>query len=245
MTFEKPQRIAKFLAHAGVCSRRAAEKLILEGKVFVNGKCLESPACVITSKDLIEIEGKKIQSREETHLWLYYKPVGFLCTSQDPQGRATIFDDLAKYRLPYVVSVGRLDFNSEGLLLLTNNGELARFLELPATGYKRHYRVRVRGIVREEDFLPLQKGITVEGVSYQPMEVDIEHHQSSNTWIRMTLSEGKNREIRRIMDHLGYPVNRLVRMSYGDFHLSNLKLGEITEVPQEKVKKLFEKSGVL
>lgn len=239
MTQEKPQRIAKFLAHAGVCSRREAERLILAGEVFVNGKVLETPAFTVSKKDLIEIKGKKINSREKTRVWLYHKPVGEMCTRQDPQGRPTVFEALASKGLPYLVSVGRLDVNSEGLLVLTNNGELARFLELPANGHEREYRVRLRGVVKEGDFTPLEEGITIEGISYQPMQVTIEHHQSSNTWVRMTLSEGKNREIRRVMDHMGFPVNRLQRLSYGKFRLGSLKRGEVLEVPEEKVQKLF------
>ncbi len=227
------QRIAKFLAHAGVCSRRAAEQLILDGKVFVNGKVIVSPALNVSSKDKITVDGKPIIAREKTRLWLYHKPVGFLCTRSDPEGRPTIFDNLNSKRLPYTVSVGRLDFNSEGLLLLTNNGELARFLELPATACERHYRVRVKGLVQENELARLQKGITIEGIHYQSIEATVEHHQSSNSWIRMTLHEGKNREIRRILEHLGYAVNRLIRLNYGAFQLGNLKSGEVKEVPED------------
>jgi len=235
------QRIAKFLAHAGVCSRRAAEKLILDKKVSVNGKIIESPALNVSTNDLIEIEGKKISSREKTRLWAYNKPVGFLCTQHDPEGRPTVFDNLKDKRLPYTVSVGRLDFNSEGLLLLTNNGDLARFLELPTTQCERHYRVRVKGLIKEVELSRLQKGITVEGIDYQPIEAMIEHYQSSNTWITMILREGKNREIRRILEHLGYAVNRLIRLNYGAFKLGDLKAGEVKEVPQSYLQQVLPK----
>lgn len=233
------QRIAKFLAHAGVCSRRAAEKLVLEGKVTVNGHSIESPAFNVTEKDLIEISGKKIKPKERTRLWRYHKPVGLICSRADPQGRPTIFDALESKRLPYIVSIGRLDLNSEGLLLLTNDGDFSRFLELPASNQERTYRVRVHGLVKEEDLRRLEKGMTVEGVRYQGVMTKIERHQSSNTWLQMTLVEGKNREIRRLMEHLGYKVNRLIRIGYGPFQLGSLERGEIEEVPSKYIKDIY------
>lgn len=238
---DTPQRIAKFLAHAGVCSRRAAEKLILEKQVSVNGSIIESPALNVTSKDLIEIKGRKIKSRKQTRLWLYNKPLGLICSQKDPDNRPTVFEDLKKKKLPYVVSVGRLDLNSEGLLLLTNNGDLARTLELPSTGLPRTYRVRVKGTVKDKDILALQKGLTVEGVKYQLIEAEIERHQSSNTWLIMILKEGKNREIRRVMESLGYAVNRLIRLSYGPFELKTLKPGDVMEVPEAKLTKALQR----
>jgi 23S rRNA pseudouridine2605 synthase len=230
------QRIAKFLAHAGVCSRRAAEKLILDGKVSVNGKIIDSPALNVTEKDLIEISGKKIKKKERTRLWRYHKPAGLLCTRSDPEGRPTIFEALAEKKLPYTVSVGRLDLNSEGLLLLTNDGDFSRFLELPAHQHERTYRVRVKGLVKEDDLKKLEKGMTIDGVRYLGVHTKIERHQSSNTWLQMTLQEGKNREIRRLMDHLGYAVNRLIRISYGPFYLGKLERGDVEEVPAQYIK---------
>ena len=162
-----------------------------------------------------------------------------MCTQHDPEGRPTIFDDLRHKKLPYTVSVGRLDFNSEGLLLLTNNGELARFLELPATQCERRYRVRVKGLVQESDLSKLEKGMTIDGIHYQPIEAMIEHHQSSNTWIQMILHEGKNREIRRILEHLGYAVNRLIRLNYGAFKLDGIKPGDVQEAPQSYLQQVL------
>lgn len=234
------QRIAKFLAHAGVCSRRSAEKLIEEGKVSVNGKIINSPALNVTEKDLIEISGKKIRKKERTRLWRYHKPVGLICTQADPEGRPTIFEALSSKGLPYTMSVGRLDLNSEGLLLLTNDGDFSRFLELPSNHHERTYRVRVKGLVAPDDLKKLTKGITVDGVRYQGVEARIERHQSSNTWLHMTLMEGKNREIRRLMDHLGYNVNRLIRTSYGPFHLGSLERGAVEEVPAKYIKDMYQ-----
>ena len=233
------QRIAKFLAHAGVCSRRAAEKLVLEGKVTVNGHSIESPAFNVTEKDLIEISGKKIRSKERTRLWRYHKPVGLICTRTDPQGRPTIFEALDAKGLPYAVSIGRLDLNSEGLLLLTNDGDFSRFLELPSHHHERTYRVRVQGLVEDEDLRKLAKGMTVDGVRYQGVIAKIDRHQSSNTWLQMTLIEGKNREIRRLMEHLGYKVNRLIRIGYGPFQLGTLARGDVEEVPSRYIKDIY------
>ena len=239
-----PQRIAKFLSHAGVCSRREAERLIEEGKVSLNGQVLQTPAQTITPQDHIEVEGKRITLKEKTCLWCYHKPVGLLCTHYDPQGRPTIFQSLTSLNLSHVISVGRLDLNSEGLLLLTNIGELARFLELPSHNHQRTYRVRVKGLVQEQHLIQLRQGITVEGIHYKPVDVTIDRFQSSNTWLYMTLSEGKNREIRRLMEHFGYQVNRLIRTCYGPFSLGTLKPGEVKEVPESALRDFFKGKGL-
>lgn len=229
---EKPERIAKRLARAGVCSRRDAEKLIAEGRVRVNGKTLSSPALNVTGNDRIEVDGKPLQKQQDTRLWLYHKPRGLVTTHRDEKGRPTIFDSLPRH-MPRVISVGRLDLDSEGLLLLTNDGELSRMLELPSNGWARRYRVRAFGRMTEEKIEKLKKGITVDGVRYGPIEAEVEGGgKSANVWISMTLREGKNREIRRVLEYLGLAVNRLIRVAYGPFSLGSLPPGEIEEVPR-------------
>jgi 23S rRNA pseudouridine2605 synthase len=229
------ERIAKRLARAGVCSRRDAEKLIGAGRVRLNGKPLSSPAVNVTDKDVIEVDGKPLQAAEGTRLWLYHKPRGLVTTHKDEKNRPTIFGSLPK-NLPRVVSVGRLDLNSEGLLLLTNDGALSRRLELPATGLPRMYRVRAFGRVTQEKLDSIADGITIDGVHYGPIEAEIDRGQGSNTWLLMTLHEGKNREIRRVLDHLGLEVNRLIRISYGPFELGDLAEGEVKEAPKKLLK---------
>ncbi len=230
----KGERIAKRIARAGLCSRRDAERWIEDRRVSVNGKILESAACVVTDKDRIVVDGKPLPSAESTRLFLYHKPEGLVTTHRDEQGRDTVFDHLPE-GLPRVVSVGRLDLNTEGLLLLTNDGELSRYLELPATGWKRNYRVRVHGKINKDALESLKKGVTVEGVQYKSIEVVIEK-EGVNSWLAVGLREGKNREIRKVMEHVGLKVNRLIRVGYGPFVLGKLPKGEIEEVKPQVLK---------
>ncbi|WP_259782299.1 pseudouridine synthase [Aestuariispira ectoiniformans] len=223
------QRIAKAMARAGLCSRREAERWIEEGRVVVNDRKIDSPAVNVGPDDVVLVDDKPLPKQEPTRLWCYHKPVGLVTSARDEKGRATVFDNLPK-SMPRVISIGRLDLNSEGLLLLTNDGELARKLELPQTGWKRKYRVRVRGRVDEAKLESLKAGITVEGVHYDRIDAELERQQGSNAWVAISLREGKNREIRRVMEHLGYSVNRLIRVSYGPFNLGTLARGETDEV---------------
>ncbi len=224
------ERIAKRLARAGLCSRRDAERWIAEGRVMVNGRLLDSPAVVVTAADRIVVDGKPLAAPEPTRLWLYHKKRGLMTTHRDPQGRPTVFESLPP-GMPRVISVGRLDFNSEGLLLLTNDGALARKLELPATGWLRRYRVRVHGQVVDALLARLAQGITIDGVEYGAIQASVERQKGDNAWLIIGLREGKNREIRRVMEHLGYPVSRLIRVAYGPFQLGALLEGEAKEVP--------------
>ena len=232
---EKPEdkdgkeRIAKRLARAGLCSRREAERWIEDGRVSVNGKKLDSPAFTVGEDDQIIVDGKPLPDADKTRLWRYHKPAGLMTTHKDPQGRPTVFDYLPD-DLPRVISVGRLDMSSEGLLLLTNDGELARRLELPTTGWVRRYRVRVHGEVSEARLETLENGITIDGVRYGPITATLDKKQGSNAWLTLALTEGKNREVRRVMEHLGWPVNRLIRVAYGPFQLGNLEEGKAEEI---------------
>ena len=223
------QRIAKVMARAGLCSRRDAESWILEGRVSVNGKILESPAFNVTADDDIRVDGQRLKEAERTRLFLFHKPRGLVTTARDPEGRPTIFDSLPE-DLPRVVAVGRLDINTEGLILLTNDGGLARVLELPATGWLRRYRVRAHGAIEQAQLDALADGVTIEGVHYAGIEARLEREQGSNVWIMMGLREGKNREIKRALEHLGLSVNRLIRVSFGPFELGDLAEGEVAEV---------------
>ncbi len=223
------ERIAKVLSRAGVASRREAERMIELGEVAVNGKVITSPALNVTPSDRITVRGEPVGEPEPPRLWLYYKPEGLVTSAADEKGRDTVFDHLPE-DMPRVMSVGRLDLNSEGLLLLTNDGEMKRRLELPSTGWLRKYRVRVKGNPTEPEIEPLRKGITVDGDRFQPMEVKIDRHQGANAWLTVGLREGKNREIRRAMSHIGLTVNRLIRVSYGPFRLNELKPGEVEEI---------------
>lgn len=223
-------RIAKIIARAGYCSRRDAEKLILEGKVKLNGELVKSPALNVTINDDIVIEGKPLSKVSNERLWLFYKPVGTITTHKDPQGRQTVFDILP-LSMPRVVSVGRLDLNTEGLLLLTNNGELARTFELPSNGLKRIYRCRVFGRITPSIISSLAKGVSVDGVNYGKIKATLEKEQTgNNTWVTLELTEGKNREIRNVFEHFGLRVNRLIRTHYGAYSLEGLKIGEVREV---------------
>ena len=228
-------RIAKVLARAGVASRRDAERMIEAGRVSVNGKKLDSPALNVTTKDRITVDGKPIGEPDPERIWLYHKPTGLVSTNRDEKGRETIFDHLPE-NLPRVMTVGRLDLNSEGLLLLTNDGELKRKLELPSTGWLRKYRVRINGRPTEETFAPLRKGIVVEGERFQPMEITLDRQQGANAWITIGLREGKNREIRRAMEAINLTVNRLIRVSYGPFQLGQLKSGKVEELRRRVVR---------
>ncbi len=223
------ERIAKVLSRAGIASRRDAERMIELGRIAVNGRTIDSPALNVGPKDRITVDGQPLAPPEPARLWLYYKPEGLVTSASDEKGRETVFDHLPE-GMPRVMSVGRLDLNSEGLLLLTNDGELKRRLELPSTGWLRKYRVRVKGNPTDADLEPLRKGITVEGESFQPMTVSLDRVQGANAWLTVGLREGKNREIRRAMSALGLTVNRLIRVSYGPFRLNELEPGMVEEV---------------
>lgn len=231
----KGERIAKRLARAGLCSRRDAERWIAEGRVAVDGKVLTSPALAVTEASDIRVDGKPIPAAEPARLWRYHKPAGLVTTHRDEQGRPTVFDRLPP-ELPRVVSVGRLDLNSEGLLLLTNDGELARALELPSRGWLRRYRVRVHGTVDPARLAALEAGVTIDRMAYGPIRAVLDREQGSNAWLTVSLHEGKNREIRRVMEHLGLGVSRLIRIAYGPFQLGDLPRGAIEEVPRKVVR---------
>lgn len=229
-TADRGERIAKVLARAGLCSRRDAERWIAEGRVAVNGKRLDSPAVIVTESDVIAVDGKPIPAKEPTRLFRYHKPRGLIVAARDPQRRPTVFDALPP-ELPRVISIGRLDLDSEGLLLLTNDGEVKRRLELPATAWTRRYRVRVHGAVDPAALAGLADGITVDGIRYSPVRATLERRQGGNAWLTMSLTEGKNREVRRICEHLGWPVSRLIRIGYGPFQIGSLAAGAVEEVP--------------
>jgi 23S rRNA pseudouridine2605 synthase len=223
------ERIAKVIARAGLASRRAAEQWIADGRVAVNGEMITSPALNISPNDRVSVDGTPLPMRERTRLFLYHKPRGLLTTRNDPQGRPTIFDALSK-DLPRLVSIGRLDLNTEGLLLLTNDGGLARVLELPETGWLRRYRVRAHGKVTQQQLDSLRRGVEVDGVRYGPIEAVLDREQGANVWLTFAMREGKNREVKNVLGHLGLEVNRLIRVSFGPFQLADLKEGEIEEV---------------
>ena len=223
------ERIAKRLARAGVASRREAERMIEAGRVRLNGRVLATPAVNVTEADRITVDGKPLAAPEPPRLWRYHKPAGLVTTTRDEKGRPTIFERLPD-ELPRVMTVGRLDLNSEGLLLLTNDGAIKRRLELPSTGWLRKYRVRVHGAPSDDALGPLRRGITVEGERFQPMSVSIDRQQGANAWLTVGLREGRNREVRRALEAIGLVVNRLIRISYGPFQLGDLASGAVEEV---------------
>ena len=227
----KGDRIAKVLARSGLSSRREAETIIQAGRVTVNGKTINSPALNVLPSDRITVDGKELAQPDPPRLWRYYKPRGLVTTERDPQGRATIFSKLPD-NLPRVLSVGRLDINTEGLLLLTNDGGLKRYLELPETGWLRRYRVRAYGRPDQRKLLELKKGITLEGVHYRGVDVDVERQQGGNVWLTISLREGKNREVKKLLSYVGLEVNRLIRLSFGPFQLGNLETGAVEEIPR-------------
>jgi len=229
------QRLAKYMARTGVCSRRQAEEYILQKRVTVNGEIISTPAFNVNGDELILLDGEKLPETEATKLFLFYKPVGVVTTHKDEKGRQTVFDILPE-SLPRLVSVGRLDLNSEGLLLLTNNGELSRELELPKNAWSRRYRVRVHGKIDETKLKNLENGVVIDGTSYGKVLINIDQQIGTNAWLTITLNEGKNREIRKLMKFVGLDVARLIRVSYGPFQLGNLKKGEIRQVPQKVLK---------
>ena len=224
------ERIAKVIARAGICSRRDAEKLIAEGRVAMNGETVATPATKVGENDVVTVDGKPLAEPEPARLWRYHKPSGFVTTHKDPQGRPTVFANLPR-SLPRVVSIGRLDFNSEGLLLLTNDGELARRLELPAGGWTRKYRARLFGKATQAELDKLATGITIDGVKYGPVIADLERSKGIYSWALVSLKEGKNREVKRVMEKIGLKVARLIRVQFGPFHLGQLEPGQVEEIP--------------
>jgi 23S rRNA pseudouridine2605 synthase len=238
MNAEKGERIAKYLSRAGIASRREIERLIDQGLIKVNGKIVETPAFFVTAKDHIKVRNQVVCAKQETKIWTFYKPKGCLTADFDPEGRTTVFELLPK-DLPRVMAVGRLDYNSEGLLLLTNDGGFKRYLELPNTDILRCYRVRAFGDITQERLDILAKGVVVDGIHYAPVYAELDKIQGKNAWITFTLSEGKNREIRKLMTYLGYDVNRLIRVNYGAFSLGKMQDGDIKEVPQEYLLKKY------
>ncbi|WP_397541337.1 pseudouridine synthase [Roseovarius salis] len=223
------ERVAKVIARAGLASRREAERMIAAGRVAVNGRVIDRAALNVTEKDTVSVDGKPVGAAPPPRLWLYHKPAGRVTSTRDEQGRPTIFDDLPE-DMPRVLSVGRLDLNSEGLLLLTNDGAIKRRLELPSTGWRRRYRVRVKGRPADDTFEPLRAGLELDGERFQPMTVTLDRQQGANAWVTVAIREGKNREIRRAMEAVGLTVNRLIRVSYGPFQLGQLKPGAVEEV---------------
>ena len=239
---ERGERIAKWLARAGVASRRDAEKLIAAGEVRLNNAVVTHPATFVGPGDLVLVGGKLVDAPQRTRLWRYHKPDGLVTTHRDPQGRPTVFDKLRE-TLPRVISIGRLDLNSEGLLLLTNDGALARQLELPSTGWLRRYRVRVHGYPDPAALAALAKGITIDGVRYGEIDAGLDSTKGENAWVTVSLREGRNREVRRVMAHLGLAVTRLIRIAYGPFQLGVLPRGAVEEVPARVLRDQLPRPG--
>ncbi len=232
------ERIAKFLARAGVASRRDSERLISAGRVTLNGVVVAHPATLVDTADTLAIDGKTIAAPQQTRLWRYHKPAGLVTTARDPEGRPTVFSAIPK-TLPRVISIGRLDINTEGLLLLTNDGGLARYLEHPEQAISRTYRIRAHGSITEASLAALNRGMTIDGTIYRPARTTIDRQQASNTWLTMTLNEGKNREIKRLLEAIGLRVTRLIRISYGPFQLATLEPNAIDEVTSVALHKLL------
>jgi len=230
----KGERIAKRLSRAGICSRREAERWIACGRVMVDGAVITTPATLVTGDTHITVDGQKIAEPDQTRLWRYHKPAGVICTNSDPEGRPTVFDRLPA-NLPRTLLIGRLDVASEGLLLLTNDGETARKLELPETGWLRRYRIRVYGRPDEEQLAALEAGITIDGIAYGSIRAKLDRQSASNAWVTIGLREGKNREVRRVMEHLGLTVNRLIRLGFGPFLLGNLPSDAVREISAKVV----------
>lgn len=226
------ERLAKFMARSGVCSRREAEEFIKQQRVTVNGEVVTTPAFNVEGTEKILFDGEKLPQIDKTRLWLYYKPIGLITSHKDEQNRETVFNNLPPY-MPRVVSVGRLDLNSEGLLLLTNNGELSRELELPKNAWSRRYRVRVHGRIDLKKLESLKEGVCIDGIEYGKVNAVVDNQNGTNAWLTVTLNEGKNREVRKLMKHIGLDVARLIRVSYGPFQLGSLKKGEVKEVAQK------------
>lgn len=243
---KRTERIAKAMARAGIASRREVERLIGLGRVAVNGKILDTPATLVTRDDVITVDGKPIGAAQATRVWRYHKPAGLVTSHGDPQGRPTVFDALPS-SLPRVISVGRLDLNTEGLLLLTNDGELSRALELPSTELVRQYRARARGRVTQAQLDTLKEGVTIDGVRYGPVEATLDkvkekaegEKASANLWISVSITEGKNREVRKVLEHLGLTVNRLIRLAYGPFQLGTLPVGSVEEVGPRVIREVL------
>ena len=237
------ERIAKYLARAGVASRREAEAMIERGEVRIDGRKLTTPAFKVTGREDIRVNGKPVKAHEPVRVWRYHKPSGLITTTADPEGRRTIFDELPK-SLPRTITIGRLDLTTEGILLLTNDGSLARAMELPKTGFIRHYRARAHGEITQEQLDTLQGGVTLDdGTRYTAIEAELERQTGSNNWINVRLTEGKNREVRKAMEHLGLQVNRLIRTQYGPFELSDLRPGAVEEIPAQALREAL--SGVI
>jgi 23S rRNA pseudouridine2605 synthase len=234
---DKKERIAKVLARAGVASRRNSELLIKAGRVGLNGAVVDHPATLVGVDDALTLDGKRVAAAQQPKVWRYHKPAGLVTTARDPEGRPTVFAALPK-TLPRVISVGRLDINTEGLLLLTNDGELARYLEHPAQAISRTYRIRAHGIATPASLARLAKGITIDGTSYRSAMTTVDRQRGSNCWLTMTLSEGKNREIKRLLEEIGLQVTRLIRISYGAFQLGKLEPNAVEEVPGASLPKL-------
>jgi 23S rRNA pseudouridine2605 synthase len=241
-TADRGERIAKWLARAGVASRRDAEKMLSEGRIKLNGKLLDHPASFVTPGDVVQVNGKVIDGPARTRLFRYHKPEGLMTTHKDPEGRPTVFEKLPP-GLPRLISIGRLDLNSEGLLLLTNDGALARLLERPETGWLRRYRVRVNGYVDEKALAALSYGVTVEGERYGPIDAGLDSRKGDNAWLSVGLREGRNREVRRVMAHLNLQTSRLIRIAYGPFQLGLLPRGSVEEVPAKILREQLPKAA--
>lgn len=243
---EKSIRIAKFMAQSGLCSRREAERWIEEGRVLCNGNLVETPATfIVPGQDQVFVDGELVGTAPlTTQLWFYHKPKGLLTTHSDPEGRPTVFEALPQ-NLPRVISVGRLDLNSEGLLLLTNRGPLARFLEHPEIGLERQYKVRAFGVghLKQKDWDALTKDLVIEGIHYKDVRITLQKSTGANIWLQFVLKEGKNREIRRIIEHIGGTVSRLIRTDYGPFSLGSLKEGAVKEISPSHLSTLLQKCG--